>query len=58
MIDVNRMINLTKFQVQHKYKVTGIGENILTTEDINTVKSLKSGKEFVKLWFLKRIQII
>lgn len=53
MIDVNRMINLTKFQVQHKYKVTGIGENILTTEDINTVKSLKSGKEFVKTMVLE-----
>ena len=53
MIDVNRMINLTKFQVQHKYTVTGKDENILTSKDISTIKKLSSGKEFVKTMVLE-----
>lgn len=52
-IEVNRMINLTKFQVQHKYSVTGKGENILTIEDINNIKGLASGKEYIKTMVLE-----
>ena len=52
-IDVNRMINLAKFQVQHKYTVTGINENILTSNDIQAIKKLSNGKEFVKTMVLE-----
>lgn len=52
-IEVNRMINLTKFQVQHKYNVTGKGENILTLKDINNIKGLTSGKEYIKTMVLE-----
>ncbi|MGL4654039.1 family 16 glycosylhydrolase [Cetobacterium sp. ZOR0034] len=52
-IDLNRMINLAKFQVQHKYTVTGKGENILTAKDIDFIKKLKSEKEFVKTMVLE-----
>ena len=53
-IDVNRMINLAKFQVQHKYTVTGINENILTSNDIQAIKKLSNGKEFVKTMVLEK----
>ena len=53
MIEVDRMINLTKFQIQHKYKVTGLGENILNSTDIAAIKKLNVGKEFLKLHVLE-----
>lgn len=53
MIEVDRMINLTKFQIQHKYKVTGLGENILNSTDIAAIKKLNVGKEFTKTTVLE-----
>lgn len=48
MIETDRMINLVKFQVQHKYIVPQIGENLFSQEEIEKIKTLKNKEVFTK----------
>ena len=48
MIETDRMINLVKFQVQHKYIVPQIGENLFSQKEIEKIKTLKNKEVFTK----------